>query len=331
MILLIIFVFTFVFYQAYSISQYDYIIKHSGTSTVAVDTNGTIVKQDNDSSVVINYVIQTLNTKGSGTAFVKNDSPYQCKSVIYLLSNVDLYGDNTKLINYNVLQWFIVSPNNQILYKTKMIGFDIDGKNNSHAIDIYSVQRSKFDVTIRNSYSALVIDTQNKTTPIETILQQNSAFSEYNLKIDNATIGIGLTGTLNYFTTDNKFDTIIMTNISGWGIDFSQWCDSNYFGYTFIETSKNSTVGVMFNPWGNVVNGVYDEHFDDLVIDNWGSGAIGVDMKYTYHNTIDHLYGSIWGGTTGNILFKDEYATSYIVNDMVNLKHYEKGIMDIKL
>ena len=53
-------------------------------------------------------------------------------------------------------------------------------------------------------------------------------------------------------------------------------------------------------------------------------------MRYTYHDTVDHLYGSQWGGTTGNILFKDEHATSYIVNDMLDLKHYEKGITDIK-
>ncbi len=143
--------------------------------------------------------------------------------------------------------------------------------------------------------------------------------------IDGVTRGIYFNGTVpGHGATLNNFYHIVVNltgTATGTGIEWDQWCDSNYFFYCRVTLAYPNSIALKFHttaPAGSPT--VYDINFYGLAIDGVGdwTGSTGFWINYGYGITAKGVFNTL---NYPDLLITDINAQQYLVECVTGAIH----------
>ena len=301
------------------------------SNTISVKMFGAIGNGVADDSAAINNAIVSLNAAGGGVLLFPAGI-YKHSLPITLLSNVLLIGYGATLLWSGGVASQITTPTTGIIFDAGIHGIEINGITTAaRLLEIFSAYHCSFkDITFTSDNPTnVVLFLGVNTTGYKKDGNRNSVFNSFENIYQDGECGtyIKLQGYYtatpweSSFVTLNSFFNITSRSCSVFGIDFAQWCDSNYFsGVTRICLKLGSnSIGVVWNtasPTANV--GVYANNFDHLAVDTFNTvpptlpdNRIGIQFNYTKLNKIGYYFQDPEAG--GGAFVATQYCTSYDV------------------
>lgn len=255
-----------------------------------------------DCSASIQAAITFLGTAGGTVLFPAGN--YLHNSSIVPASNVVLTGYYATL-TYGGVGTQIAFPTTGFIRNFQLQGFQLAYGSATTSIALYSAYQCRImDIYFTGaSTTALMMDLRcNNSGPTNPEAGYNCVHNYFeNIFLDGSCgTFIRLQGnSISGVVTLNTFHHVQVTGpasgVNVRGIDFSQWCDNNYFsGQVRINILAVNAVGAIWNSAAPAVaNGVYCNNFDHLAVDAFGgpfAGRVGAQMNLTYQNKIGMFY-----------------------------------------
>lgn len=283
-------------------SQLTFSAGGAGSTSIVSVTDYGAAGSNADNSTQIQNAVNAMSTSGGGV-YVPTGA-YSHASAITLKSNVMLWGAHgASFVWTGGTTPQITTATTGYIKEAGISGLNLTCGVASKAIELYSPWRCTFsDITIASTSSTNILidflcNSSGTTNPdsnynavfcyVENILQTGTCGTFIRLR-GNTASGTSQVVTLNTFGSLNAISCAVR------GIDFSQWCDSNYFdGVTRVNMTANNGVGVEWNSASPLANvGVYANNFDHLAVDTFAgpSGRVGFKMNWTKLNKIGFYY-----------------------------------------
>jgi len=269
------------------------------SSVIDVKGYGAVGDGVTDDAAAINAAITAAAVDGGTVYFATGN--YKHNSAITLASNVTLMGYGATLTWGGGSSAQITTPTTGVLIKPGVIGLKIDGGASATTLlELFSVYSGTFrDLYFDSNLATNIVMDLRCNTSGSTNADGNRCFvfSEFSNISSSGVCGTflrlkGESGSA--VVTACTFNNINALTVAVRGIDFTQWCDSNYFGgITGIFLTAINAVGVEYNtgsPTSNV--GVYANNFAHLYVNTFGSyaGRVGMKMNLTKLNNIEYYF-----------------------------------------
>jgi hypothetical protein len=256
-----------------------------------------------DNGPAINTAISSLSAVGGGT-LVFSAGNYNHSTQLVQANNVRLMGYGATLTWTGGATSQLTSPTTGVLINAGIEGITLNcGATATKCIEWYSAFHCTISnvTVVSNSLTNIIHDLLTNTSgAVNAAGNRNVAYNYIeNLYVQGSCgTGLRLTGLFSGSAipaTLNMWVNFEVQNAAVMGINFVQWCDSNFFaGITRIGLNiANNGVGVTFNsgsPTSNV--GVYSNNFDHLAVDTFAgfSGRVGIQMNFTKLNNIRYFF-----------------------------------------
>lgn len=272
--------------------------------TVSVTDFGAVGNGVADDTAAIQAAINAVQTAGGGVVFFPA-ATYKVTSTITLQSTVFLSGYGATISWAGGASSVISTTTSGVTLTAGMEGLTVNGSTTATTIlALYSTYHCFFrDLTLTsNSTTNICIDLRVSTTGATNADgNRNNVFNQFDNILQEGTCGTALrmkgdstaptVVTLNTFVNFNSRGGAAVR-----GIDFADWCDSNYFaGITRLNLPSTAAgaVGVEWNTTSPTANtGVYANNFDHLAVDTFGAGTgrVGIKMNLTKFNKIGFYF-----------------------------------------